>query len=87
MVYRIEFIKRAAKELKALPLDIQLQLKPKIDALAENPRPPGVIKLEGEDNAYRLRVRDYRLVYEIYDDRLVISVVRVGHRREVYRRL
>lgn len=85
MVYRIEFIKRAGKELKALPLDIQLQLKPKIDALAENPRPPGVIKLEGEENAYRLRVRDYRIVYEIYDEKLVISVVKVGHRRDVYR--
>ena len=71
--------------LKDLPLDIQLQLKPKIDALAENPRLPGVIKLEGEENAYRLRVRDYRIVYEIYDDKLVISVVKVGHRRDVYR--
>jgi mRNA interferase RelE/StbE len=44
-----------------------------------------VIKLEGEENAYRLRVRDYRIVYEIYDDKLVISVVKVGHRRDVYR--
>jgi mRNA interferase RelE/StbE len=53
--------------------------------LKENPRPRGSIKLSGE-NAYRIRVSDYRIIYAIYDDRLVVLVIDVGHRREVYRR-
>jgi mRNA interferase RelE/StbE len=56
-----------------------------IDLLADDPRPPACRKLKGEDNAYRVRVGDYRIVYEILDDRLVIHVVQIGHRRDVYR--
>ena len=57
-----------------------------IDLLAQEPRPPGCVALAGETRAYRVRVGDYRIVYEIFDDRLVIQVVRIGHRRDVYRR-
>ncbi len=57
-----------------------------IDLLAETPRPPGCRALAGEPDVYRVRVGDYRIVYEVLDERLIVHVVRVGHRREVYRR-
>jgi mRNA interferase RelE/StbE len=57
-----------------------------IDLLAEQPRPPGCRALTGESDAYRVRVGDYRMVYEVIDDRLIVHVVRVGHRRDVHRR-
>ncbi len=57
-----------------------------IDLLAEQPRPPGCRALTGESDAYRVRVGDYRMGYEVIDDRLIVHVVRVGHRRDVYRR-
>ena len=53
--------------------------------LAANPRPPGVEKLAGPDDFYRIRVGDYRIIYQIQDDVLMILVVKIGHRREVYR--
>ena len=55
--------------------------------LADNPRPRGVEKLEGRENRYRIRVGDYRVIYEIHDEVLLVLVVRIGHRREVYRGL
>ncbi|MCZ7631356.1 MAG: type II toxin-antitoxin system RelE/ParE family toxin [Microthrixaceae bacterium] len=56
-----------------------------IDLLADEPRPPGCTKLTGEDAVYRVRIGDYRILYEVIDDRLLIHVVRIGHRRDVYR--
>ncbi|MBW4483701.1 MAG: type II toxin-antitoxin system RelE/ParE family toxin [Tildeniella torsiva UHER 1998/13D] len=85
MTYRIEFAKPAVKQFKALPPQDQQRLKPKIDALAQEPRPAGMVKLLGEDELYRIRVGDYRIVYAIKDAQLLILVVKVRHRREVYR--
>ncbi|PSR17383.1 type II toxin-antitoxin system mRNA interferase toxin, RelE/StbE family [filamentous cyanobacterium CCP3] len=85
MTYRIEFAKPAAKQFKTIPLQEQQRLKPKIDALANEPRPSGMVKLAGEDDLYRIRVGNYRVIYAIEDDRLLVLVVKVGHRREVYR--
>lgn len=85
MTYRIEFIKQAAKQFRALPIKEQQRLKPKVDALAEEPRPAGVVKLSGEEDLYRIRVGNYRVIYAIEDNQLRILVVKVGHRREVYR--
>jgi mRNA interferase RelE/StbE len=84
--YRIEFSHRAAKAYRILPEDARRRIEPKIDSLAENPRPPGVRKIEGEETAYRVRVGDYRIVYEVHDRVLIVMVLNVGHRREVYRR-
>lgn len=83
--YQIEFVKQAAKQFKILPTQEQERLKAKIDALVSEPRPVGVVKLVGEDNLYRIRVGDYRVVYVIQDDLLLILVVKIAHRREVYR--
>ena len=55
-----------------------------IELLSENPRPPACIALKGEDSVYRVRVGDYRIIYEVRDQLLLIQVVTVGHRREVY---
>ncbi len=74
----------AAKELEAVPRKDREKLVAKIARLANDPRPPGSEKLAG-DEKYRMRYGDYRVLYEINDASVVIVVVRVGHRREVYR--
>ena len=84
-MYRIEFVRRAARTLRELPTDIQRRLDSPIRALANQPRPPGCIKLSGRESLWRIRVGDYRIVYQIQDDRLLVLVVKVGHRREIYR--
>jgi mRNA interferase RelE/StbE len=84
-VYRVEIARRAVKALVALPRKEQQRVRAAIDLLADNPRPPGCVALTGETHVYRVRVGDYRIVYEVFDDRLVVHVVRVGHRRDVYR--
>lgn len=85
MAYRVEFSKRAEKQFLELPQQSQQRLRTQIDALAENPRPPGVKKLEESKNQYRIRIGDYRVVYEIQDAILLVILLRIGHRREVYR--
>jgi len=84
--YAIEFTSSAEKELDALPRKGQARVLRAIIALADDPRPQGCRKLTGRDDAYRIRVGVYRVVYVIEDDKLVVLVVRVGHRKEVYRR-
>lgn len=74
----------AAKELELLPDKPRRQLARKIRALGDQPRPHGVEKLTGED-LYRIRQGDYRVVYSIEDDVLTVHVIRIGHRRDVYR--
>jgi mRNA interferase RelE/StbE len=58
----------------------------KIDALAKNPRPSGMKKLEGEDNLYRIGVGDYHIIYQIEDDKLIVLVVKIGDRKEIYKK-
>ena len=72
-------------ESSANSREIQRSLRPHIEALANQPRPTGAKKLKGRDDLWRIRVGDYRIIYEIRDRILVVLVVRVGHRREVYR--
>jgi mRNA interferase RelE/StbE len=85
MSYRIEVSRRALKSLRALPRKDQQRIRAVIVLLGDNPRPPGCRQLAGEEHAYRVRSGDYRIIYDVYDDRLLVQVVRVGHRREVYR--
>ena len=74
----------AAKEIEALPKRDRLRIIQRIHSLAEEPRPPGCEKLSGEDK-YRVRQGLYRILYTIKDQDLIVCVVKVGHRREVYR--
>ncbi|MEH2160902.1 MAG: type II toxin-antitoxin system RelE/ParE family toxin [Nostoc sp.] len=83
-MYEIEFTKGAIKQLNKLPINIKNRIDSKILTLAIEPRPNGVKKLKDEENTYRIRVGEYRVIYEIYDDVLLISVVKVGHRSKVY---
>jgi mRNA interferase RelE/StbE len=63
----------------------QQRIRAALDLLADNPRPPNCVAMQGEGSVYWVRVGDYRIVYEVLDAVLVIHVVRIGHRREVYR--
>lgn len=85
MRYRIEFVKQAAKQFKKLSSQDRQRLKPKIDALIQDPRPNGVVKLFGQDNLYRIRVGDYRVIYSLQDNHLLILVLKIGHQRDIYR--
>ncbi len=85
MAYRVEFSPAAEREFRKLGREIQLRLRPRIDALADDPRPAGAKKLKGRGELWRIRVGDYRIVYEVRNQILVVLVVRVAHRREVYR--
>lgn len=73
------------KLFRTLSNQEQQRLKTKIDKLAINPRPTGVVKLSGEENLYRIRVGNYRAIYSIKDNQLLILVIKIGHRRDVYR--
>jgi len=74
----------ARKELENLSDSLIARLVPKIDSLAADPRPSGCRKLHGYQDVWRIRVGDYRVVYIIDDDRKIVSITRVAHRREVY---
>jgi len=84
--YRVEFSRPADRQFRALPAEVQRRIAPRVNALADAPRPRGAEKLEGGEDLYRLRVGDYRIVYQIREQVLLILVVRVAHRREVHRR-
>jgi len=84
--YQIEFLRSAAKELAALPKAIQQRIARVIDSLSDDPRPPGAKALQGDGKYLRIRVGDYRVIYQVADDRLIVLVVKVGHRRDVYQR-
>ncbi|HJQ08573.1 MAG TPA: type II toxin-antitoxin system RelE/ParE family toxin [Candidatus Saccharimonadales bacterium] len=85
-IYTIEYKKSVEKELRKLPLTQLKGVIAKICALATNPYPEGSVKLRGSSNLFRIRHADYRIIYRVHDEKLVILVVKVGHRREVYRK-
>jgi mRNA interferase RelE/StbE len=86
-VYRIELAPAASRQLRKLDPDVRGRLSKRIDALATNPRPSGVEKLEGEEGFCRVRAGDYRIIYTIEDQVLLVVVVKVGHRSDIYRAL
>ena len=82
--YSVSIKPSAAKELERLPRKDRRRIAQRISALADDPRPPGCEKLTG-DEAYRIRQGNYRILYTIADDRLVVLVITVGDRKDVYR--
>ena len=82
-VYKITISKTAQKQLDKLPDNIADKLIVAIYKLADNPRPPGYKKLKGRDG-YRVREGDYRIIYKVFDDILLIDVVALGHRKDSY---
>jgi len=85
MAYTVLFKPSAQKTLSKLSEQLQKRIVKKAMALAGNPRPMGSEKLSGYENRYRIRVGDYRVVYMIEDDRLIVTIIDLGHRREIYR--
>lgn len=84
-MYHVEFTSRAARQLRKLPRDVQRRLAVAINGLEREPRPQGVRKLSAEERIYRIRVGDYRVLYQINDKDLLVLVVSVGDRRDIYR--
>ena len=84
MAYEIRLTSRARKELASLPRAARTRVARRIDALANDPRPIGVVKMKGT-TSYRIRVGVYRIIYDIYDQFLLVEVIRVDHRKDVYR--
>lgn len=85
MAYEIHLTRSAKRQFGRLPAEMKRRIAAAIDGLMEDPRPPGCIKLSGPENLYRLRVGDYRIIYDIQDEAVTVLVVKIGHRREVYR--
>jgi mRNA interferase RelE/StbE len=85
MAYSILLAPPAERQLKALAESVQKRIVKRLKSLRENPRPQGAKKLAGEDDLYRVREGDYRIIYTIQDKELILLVVKIGDRKEVYR--
>ena len=83
--YQLAFARSARKELEALPASVVARVFPRIEALADTPRPVGSRKLRGEKNLWRIRVGEYRVIYSVDDRRRLIDITAVRHRSEAYR--
>ncbi|MBA2631537.1 MAG: type II toxin-antitoxin system RelE/ParE family toxin [Chloroflexi bacterium] len=83
-MYAVEFLRSAARVLSKLDPRVRRRIARRIDRLMEDPRGDAV-KLRGADDVWRARAGDYRILYQVEDDRLLILVIRIGHRRDVYR--
>ncbi|MFC4755413.1 type II toxin-antitoxin system RelE family toxin [Dietzia aurantiaca] len=86
MSYRVEFTSAAARQVRKLPRPARDRVLEAIEDLGDDPRPHGAKKLVGERTAWRIRIGDYRVLYDVFDSELTVSVVRAAHRREVYDR-
>ena len=86
MSYHVEFTAAVARQVKMLPRPARDRVLDAIEDLGEDPRPHGAKKLVGEQTAWRIRVGDYRVIYDVLDAELTVSIVRAAHRREVYDR-
>lgn len=87
MPYSVELVPSAARAFRKLDHGTQLRVRRKIDSLADDPRPPGVKLLSAKERIYRLRAGSFRILYQVNDKVLVILVIAIGQRRDVYRRL
>lgn len=85
MTYQIELSRKVNKQLKALPIAVRSRIQTKLKTLGIEPRPPGVVKLKNSESQYRIRVGNYRVIYEIEDEILLILVLKVAHRQDEYK--
>ncbi len=83
--YRIEYAKGVDKDFRKIPTKAADRIAGAIDKLALEPRPAGSVKLVGFDIEYRIRVGDYRVIYQIHDSILIVLVIEIGHRKDIYR--
>lgn len=85
MIYIVEILPKATKQLDKLPQEIRNKILEKILTLKLNPRPSGIKALKGNKGLLRLRIGEYRVIYSIEDDRLIITIIEVRHRSKIYR--
>ena len=85
MSYRIEFVRSAAKSYRQLDPVLQRRVDRELSRLSEAPRHPGVIRLQANDELYRVRIGDLRLIFSVEDDRLLVLIVKIGQRGFIYR--
>jgi mRNA interferase RelE/StbE len=83
--YRIELTRDAVRGLAKLDKPVRRRIQGAIEKLADDPRPPGTIALQGAPGAFRIRVGEYRVIYTLHDDHLLITVIDIDHRRDIYR--
>lgn len=83
--YGIIFARSARRELETLDASIVRRVITRIEGLAQDPRPPGSRKLQGEQNLWRIRIGDYRVIYSVDDRQRIVDIVKIRHRREAYR--
>ena len=85
-MYEVLLERRAQQDIKRLPTEVFHRIIPSIKALAEDPKPPGCRKIASSKNDWRIRIGEYRVIYEIDEHAEAVKVMRVRHRREVYRK-
>jgi mRNA interferase RelE/StbE len=85
VTYRVTLAPAAARQLRKLDPQVRRRIQAALELLATEPRPPAATQLVGGAGEWRIRTGDYRVIYEIHDDHLVVLVLRVGHRRDIYR--
>ncbi|MFC2171808.1 type II toxin-antitoxin system RelE/ParE family toxin [Acidobacteriota bacterium] len=86
MTYQIVLRPAAKRNLKRLPKEVQIRVSKRISQLRSDPRPPGAEKLEGAEQTYRIRIGDYRVLYEIHKKKVLIVIIRIRHRGDVYKK-
>lgn len=86
-MYEVRLKPSAERMFRKLPLETRSRIARRLDALESDPRPPGCEKLAGAEDLYRIRVGDYRVVYQVSNQAPVVLIVTIGHRSDVYRRL
>ncbi len=86
-MYKVQIEKRAGKVLRKLPVDIINRITPVLQKLQNEPHPAGSRKISGCESTYRIRVGNYRIIYEVLKEQVTILVIMVGHRKDVYRNL
>lgn len=84
MSYSVQLAPAAVRQLRKLPPEARRRIQAAIEILAETPRPPGAKKLAGNSGDWRVRTGDFRIIYEIRDAQLIVLVVAMGHRRDIY---
>ena len=87
MVYAIEFRPAVLKSLKVVPKKDLIRIRKKLEGIAKVLPPQARTKMKGNNSFHKVRAGDYRIVYEIHENRLVILVVKIGHRKDIYERL
>jgi mRNA interferase RelE/StbE len=83
--YRIEWKRSALRELRQISNEVIPRIIHSVEQLSSDPFPTGVRKIAGAEHTYRIRIGDYRVIYSVIEDHLLIEIVRVGHRKDVYR--